>query len=75
MHIHGTANRRISFPSKTNGKRYQSSYASAFVAAHFAHRWEHATIPHDDILRDGRHKQEHCWTKAIWLTYESIKQS
>lgn len=75
MHIYRTANRCISFPSKTNGKRYQSSYASAFVAVHFAHRWEHVIIPRDDILRDAGHKQEHCWTKATWLTYESVKQN
>lgn len=41
----------IYFPLKTNGKRCQSSYASAFVAVHFTHRWEHVTISHDDILR------------------------
>lgn len=74
-HICRTANRCISFPLKTNGKRYQWSYASAFVAVHFAHRWEHVTIPRDDILRDARHKQEHSWRKATWLTYESVKQS
>lgn len=63
------------FPSKTNGKRCQSSYAGAFVVVRFVHRWECVTIPHDDILRDAGHKQEHCWTKATCLTYDSMKQS
>lgn len=75
MHICRTANNCISFPSKTNGKRYQLSYASAFVAVHFAPRWERVTIPRDDILKDAGQKQEHCWTKATWLTYGSVKQS
>lgn len=74
-HIHRTANRFISFPAKTNDKRYQSSYASTLVAVQFAHRWEHVTIPRDNIVREAGHKLQHYWTKATWLTYESPKQN
>ena len=60
--IHGTANRCISFPSKTNGQRDRSSYASAFVAAHLARRWEQVTMPCDNILRIFlKHVVHHEW--------------
>lgn len=47
-------------------------YAS--VAARFAHSWKHVTITRDDVLRDAGQQQEHFWTKATWLTCESMKE-
>lgn len=74
IHIHRIDKRHIYFPSKTNGKNYQLSYASASVAARFAHSWEHVTITRDDVLRDAGQEQEHFWPKATWLTFKSMKE-